>query len=119
MTTQTILHPVAETMLCPATEAVDRSKKTKLPMRSDIKIDFDTRSLFRQILAVEAPFLASFPVIEWSESLDSEPPSMIKLTKRKVSKKSKHRRSKHCMMRSKSLHQGLSCLADAPPIHTF
>lgn len=103
-------------MLQPATDALEScTTQTKLPMRSDGKLDFDTNSLFCQILDVDAPFLA-FPAIEWSDTLDMEPPRKTKPLKKKVSKKSKLR-SKHCMLRSKSLHQGLSCLAHTGPVH--
>lgn len=109
---------MSPTMLRPATEALDRCTQAKLPMRSDGKLDFDTNSLFRQIMAVDAPLLA-FPVIEWSDTTDTEAPRKMKPLKKKVSKKSKLP-SKHCMLRSKSLHQGLcSLFHEECPVHYF
>ena len=115
----TMLSP---TMFCPATEALSRHQQTKIPMHSERRVDFDTTSLFRQIIAVD---LNSFPTIEWSEAPDPEPLRKVKRSKKKKKKKKKKiskkakSRSKHCLVRSKSQYEGLACLGGACSIHYF
>ena len=113
----TMCHPV---LLHPtnATEALKRQCQQSRFLvqninnhRDDEDLMFETRNLFCQILEAD---LASFPIIEWSDAPDVEPPVLLQVklvSKPKVSKKQKGS-SKYRMVRSKSQHQGLSRLGE-------
>ena len=101
-------------MLLPATESLERFQKEVPQSKLDVEIVFDSTSMFLQVVTLDSENLDDcFPTIAWSEPSDSDTEVPVELPKKKSFKKLK-RRSKHRMVRSKSLQFGLSRLCDSP-----
>ena len=105
---------IPSSVLFPATEALERYQRSHGDSRAkrSVQINFDSTSLYLELMAVEVPGGDNFPCISWSDSSDNESETSHALPK-KISLKKLKRRSKHRMVRSKSQYK-LSCLCESP-----
>ena len=108
-------------MLLPATDALERCKERDAPELSADPVQFGMGALYDQALALDMPFVQTFPIIAWPESwsnvecIKTDAEAVARKQKTKKPLRKHIRRSKHRMVRSKSQYKGL-CGLGSPPV---